>query len=243
MPSAAKKLVIVRNNDAPAGKAADAPAAQARPEELRLLEALLFAAGQPLDEATLSRRLPNDVDVKDALGGAQGRIRHARRQPGAGRQEMDVPHRRRSVVAAHQGDGGDAQAVARGDRDARHHRLSPAGHARRDRGNPRRGGGGRHARRAAAHGLDPAARAAQGAGPADHLRHDRTVPHPFRAGGGGRSARPRGTQRRRPAWRAICRRALRCRCRPTTAPCATTRTRSIPAISILGLAPPSSRSE
>ncbi len=67
MPSAAKKLVIVRNNDASAGKAADAPAAQARPEELRLIEALLFAAGQPLDEAALSRRLPNGVDVKEAL--------------------------------------------------------------------------------------------------------------------------------------------------------------------------------
>ena len=67
MPSAAKKLVIVQNNDAPAGKPANAPAAQARPEELRLLEALLFAAGQPLEEATLKRRLPNDVDVKDLL--------------------------------------------------------------------------------------------------------------------------------------------------------------------------------
>ena len=67
MPSVAKKLVIVQNNDAPAAKPADAPAAQARPEELRLLEALLFAAGQPLDEATLKRRLPNDVDVKDVL--------------------------------------------------------------------------------------------------------------------------------------------------------------------------------
>ncbi|HSP49523.1 MAG TPA: SMC-Scp complex subunit ScpB [Pseudolabrys sp.] len=67
MPSVAKKLVIVQNNDAPAAKPADAPAAQARQEELRLLEALLFAADQPLDEATLKRRLPNDVDVKDVL--------------------------------------------------------------------------------------------------------------------------------------------------------------------------------
>src|SRR5450631_2771469 len=66
MPSVAKKLVIVQNNDAPASQPA-APAAQARPEELRLLEALLFASGQPLDEATLKRRLPNDVDVKDVL--------------------------------------------------------------------------------------------------------------------------------------------------------------------------------
>ena len=69
MPSVAKKLVIVQNNDAPAAQpAADAAAeAAARPEELRLLEALLFAAGQPLDEPTLARRLPNDVNIKDAL--------------------------------------------------------------------------------------------------------------------------------------------------------------------------------
>jgi len=69
MPSVAKKLVIVQNNDAAAAEPVAAPAAEAavRPEELRLLEALLFAAGQPLDEATLARRLPNDVDVKDAL--------------------------------------------------------------------------------------------------------------------------------------------------------------------------------
>src|SRR5664280_2454573 len=66
MPSVAKKLVIVQNNDAPAaGPPVEAQAV--RPEELRLLEALLFAAGQPLDEATLKRRLPNDVDVKDVL--------------------------------------------------------------------------------------------------------------------------------------------------------------------------------
>jgi segregation and condensation protein B len=38
-----------------------------RPEELRLLEALLFAAAEPLDEATLSRSLPDGVDVKLAL--------------------------------------------------------------------------------------------------------------------------------------------------------------------------------
>jgi segregation and condensation protein B len=64
MPSVAKKLVIVQNNDA----AAEPPAPQtARPEELRLLEALLFAAGQPLDEAALVRRLPDGVNVKEVL--------------------------------------------------------------------------------------------------------------------------------------------------------------------------------
>ena len=61
MPSAAKKLVIVQNNDEPT------PEPSARPEELRLLEALLFAANEPLDEAMLARRLPDGVDLKDVL--------------------------------------------------------------------------------------------------------------------------------------------------------------------------------
>jgi segregation and condensation protein B len=39
----------------------------ARPEELRLLEALLFAATEPLDQASLAKRMPEGVDVKAAL--------------------------------------------------------------------------------------------------------------------------------------------------------------------------------
>lgn len=39
----------------------------ARPEDLRLLEALLFAAAEPLDEATLAARLPEGVDIAAAL--------------------------------------------------------------------------------------------------------------------------------------------------------------------------------
>jgi segregation and condensation protein B len=61
MPSVAKKLVVVQNNEPPP------PEPAARAEELRLLEALLFASAQPVDEAMLARQLPNDVDVKDAL--------------------------------------------------------------------------------------------------------------------------------------------------------------------------------
>jgi segregation and condensation protein B len=61
MPSAAaKRLVIVQNEDPPSEP-------QARPEELRLLEALLFASSVPLDEAQLARRLPAGVDVRAAL--------------------------------------------------------------------------------------------------------------------------------------------------------------------------------
>src|SRR5947199_8665568 len=44
---------------------------QARPEELRLLEALLFASSEPLDLATLAKRMPDGVDVKVALAQLQ----------------------------------------------------------------------------------------------------------------------------------------------------------------------------
>jgi segregation and condensation protein B len=42
-------------------------AIEARPEELRLLEALLFAAAEPLDEKTLAKRLPAGTDVHASL--------------------------------------------------------------------------------------------------------------------------------------------------------------------------------
>jgi len=61
MPSVAKKLVVVQNNE----PLPEQPAARA--DELRQLEAVLFASAQPLDEAVLARQLPNGVNVKDAL--------------------------------------------------------------------------------------------------------------------------------------------------------------------------------
>ncbi len=61
MSSVAKKLVVVQNNEPPP----EQPAARA--EELRLLEALLFAAAEPLDEATLAKQLPDGVNVREAL--------------------------------------------------------------------------------------------------------------------------------------------------------------------------------
>jgi segregation and condensation protein B len=41
--------------------------AQTRAEELRLLEAMLFASAEPLDEKSLAARLPQDIDVHAAL--------------------------------------------------------------------------------------------------------------------------------------------------------------------------------
>jgi len=43
----------------------------ARPEELRILEALLFASAEPLEQATLAKRMPDGVDVKAALAQLQ----------------------------------------------------------------------------------------------------------------------------------------------------------------------------
>jgi segregation and condensation protein B len=45
----------------------DAGEVQERPEELRLLEAMLFAASEPLSEKDLAARLPQATDVADAL--------------------------------------------------------------------------------------------------------------------------------------------------------------------------------
>ncbi|MDP2294228.1 MAG: SMC-Scp complex subunit ScpB, partial [Pseudolabrys sp.] len=85
MSAAAKKLKIVHNDDEPAAPeqmievievtetieiveiSGDTTEPAARADELRLLEALLFAAGEPLDEPTLARQMPEGVDVKDAL--------------------------------------------------------------------------------------------------------------------------------------------------------------------------------
>jgi segregation and condensation protein B len=61
MPS----LTVVKSID----EVEDAP--QARAEELRLLEAMLFASAEPLDEKTLAERLPQGVDVRAALARLQ----------------------------------------------------------------------------------------------------------------------------------------------------------------------------
>lgn len=60
MPSLARKRAI-DHDDEPSMKR------QARPEELRLLEAMLFASKEPLDEKTLAARLPAGVDLQTTL--------------------------------------------------------------------------------------------------------------------------------------------------------------------------------
>jgi segregation and condensation protein B len=74
MPSVAPKFEVVHNDEPapmsePMSEATIEPVPRA--EALRLLEALLFAAGEPLDEATLAKALPEGVNVKDALAQLQ----------------------------------------------------------------------------------------------------------------------------------------------------------------------------
>ncbi|MBR0697435.1 SMC-Scp complex subunit ScpB [Bradyrhizobium lablabi] len=64
MASLAEKRIEEAEEVAPADP-------MARPEELRLLEALLFASAEPVDQATLAKRMPDGVDVKAALAQLQ----------------------------------------------------------------------------------------------------------------------------------------------------------------------------
>src|SRR3974390_1315549 len=71
MALAEKRMAIVdsaHDNERPEPPGDEfATAPEQRPEELRLLEALLFAAGEPLDEKVLAERMPEGVDVRAAL--------------------------------------------------------------------------------------------------------------------------------------------------------------------------------
>jgi segregation and condensation protein B len=64
MPSLATHLEVVSFETSTSDSSGEP---EVRPEALRLLEALLFAASEPLDEATLAKQLPDGVNVKDAL--------------------------------------------------------------------------------------------------------------------------------------------------------------------------------
>jgi segregation and condensation protein B len=67
MSSLAQRVIMPREKP----QSVEDRAAEVRPEELRLLEAMLFAAGEPLDEAALAARLPADVDLAAALARLQ----------------------------------------------------------------------------------------------------------------------------------------------------------------------------
>ena len=60
MTSVAKRRLVIAEDEV-------VSMSETRPEERRLLEALLFASAEPLDEKTLAQRLPHGIDVKSAL--------------------------------------------------------------------------------------------------------------------------------------------------------------------------------
>src|SRR6516162_9132059 len=63
MSSLAQRVIMPREKP----QSVEDRAVEVRPEELRLLEAMLFASGEPLDEAALAARLPADIDLRAAL--------------------------------------------------------------------------------------------------------------------------------------------------------------------------------
>jgi segregation and condensation protein B len=58
--SAATRMKIIRNEE-------PRTTMQARPEDVRILEALLFASKEPLDEKTLAARLPDGFELRATL--------------------------------------------------------------------------------------------------------------------------------------------------------------------------------
>src|SRR5260221_564399 len=87
--------------------------AVARPEELRLLEALLFASAEPIDQATLAKRMPAGPpegflaqSSGEQRGGRRGR--EGRRGPGlwARRLPSGLSVPARAAAGARRGEGG-----------------------------------------------------------------------------------------------------------------------------------------
>src|ERR1700686_4129678 len=72
MAGLAEKRMVIVESDQDSERPDEAgeglgPVPEQRPEELRLLEALLFAASEPLAEKVLAERLPEHVDVRATL--------------------------------------------------------------------------------------------------------------------------------------------------------------------------------
>ena len=66
MSALAEQRIVIPHEELMA-RAEEKSEAAVRPEHLRLLEALLFAAAEPLDEKTLAARLPEGVDLRASL--------------------------------------------------------------------------------------------------------------------------------------------------------------------------------
>src|SRR4030088_2656119 len=101
---------------------------------------------------------------------------------------MDLPYRGRSVMADDAGKYRDAAAVARGNRGTCDHRLSSAGDARGNRGNPRSNNLEGNAGCPAGNRMDTPARPPQDAGPSADVRNHGSFPLAVQPGSAWRSA-------------------------------------------------------
>ena len=161
---------------------------------LRMLEAILFAAAEPLSRAEIALRMPEGVDLDALLHELQaayaGRGVNLRRTDDrwAFRTAEDLAFvlratwcRRRSSRAPRSRRSPSSPIISRSTRaeieDVRGVAVS-------------RG----HARRAARSRLDPAPRPPAHAGPPRDVRHDAGLPRPFRAGVDRRPSRARGSE-------------------------------------------------
>ena len=214
----------------------------ARAEELRLLEAMLFAVGRA------ARR--EDAGGAAAAGrrrarGARapaGGVRAARRQPRAHRRQMDLPHRRTISSWLLSKEAVETRKLSRAAIETlaiiAYHQPVTRAEIEDIRGVTHLEGLGR---RAAGDRLDPPARPAQGARPAADLRHH--ARRSCRISGSTRSAICRGSKSSRaPACStAGCRPASRCRCRRTIRRLRDDEDPLEPGDLDLGLAPPPER--
>ena len=196
-------------------EAGEAPAPEPEREPLdlelvkRVLEAALLSASEPLtraaDEAPVrgrARRREPAPDPRRAEGGMGRALGGA--HPGGERLALPREARLPEVPRPHREREG-AALLARGARDPGDHRLPPAGHARRHRGHPRRGGLARHAQGPRGARLDRRGRPPRKPRPPGALRHHAPLPgrpEPEVARGAARARGAAKHPRRRPRSRA-----------------------------------------
>ena len=134
----AEAIARLRARQGPQGDAAVSPHAEPSVQAVRMAEALLFAAAEPLDAETLAARLPAGTDIPATIARLQEKYAEAgvRISEVGGRWRFETAPDLAYLLA--EIPRGTEKAVSGRPRNIVHYCLSPAGHPRRDRGNTRR---------------------------------------------------------------------------------------------------------
>ena len=135
--SSVAKLIATIETEMDAESEHDGEKPDANPEHLRMVEALLFAAGEPLDQKALSTSLPEGADVPGLLAALQEiyEKRGVNLCCVAGKYQFRTASDLAFLLRKEQPE--QKRLSQGGDRDPGHHRLSPARHPGRDRGHSR----------------------------------------------------------------------------------------------------------